>query len=77
MEVVDQPLSRGRNLMFFLNRPGDRPIGIQQHSAVVHDPRDKRTALARFVRDRLCRRKALGVLFEPFQAEEFSAYRLF
>src|SRR6266702_3187088 len=46
-------------------------------AAVVHDPRDKRAAPARFVRDYLRRRKALGVLFEPLQAEEFSANRLF
>ena len=77
VEVIDQPFSRGRNRMLLLNRMGDRPIGIQQHAAVVHDPRDKRAAPARFVRDYLRRRKALGVLFEPLQAEEFSANRLF
>ena len=77
MEVIDQPLSRGRNRMLILNRPGDRPIGIQQHAAIVYDPRDKRTAPARFACDGLCRRKALGVLLESFEAEEFSAYRLF
>src|SRR6266550_3410427 len=76
MEVIDQPLSRRRNLMLFLNRAGDRPIGIQQHSAVVHDPRNKRAAPARFFRDGLCCRKALGVLLEPFQTEQFGAYRL-
>jgi hypothetical protein len=77
MKIIDQPLSRGRNRVFLLYFASDGAIGIQQDASVVHDTGKKRTAPGSFLRDGLCRRKTLGVLLEPFQAEEFSAYRLF
>ena len=77
VEVVDQPFRRRRDRMLVLNRPSDGAVGISSTRPFSRTRGRSGRPRLDFVRDDLRRRKALGVLLEPLQAEEFSADRLF
>ena len=71
-KIVDQPLSGGRDGLFALNGASDIAVVIEQKLAVFSNAFDERLAGIGAVRDRLCSGEALGVLFEPIDAEQFA-----
>ncbi|HEV8242886.1 MAG TPA: hypothetical protein VGQ07_02750 [Nitrospirales bacterium] len=77
VEVIDQPLGCGGNLMLFLNRPGNGPVGLQQHAPVLQDTRSEQPALPRFGENDLRSGKTFSVLLEALDAEELGADGLF
>ena len=77
VEVINQPLRGGRDGMLLLNRPSDGAIGFQQHPTVVDNAGDQKAAPPGFFFYSLSRGKALRVLLQPFQAEQFGTDRFF
>jgi hypothetical protein len=77
VEVVDQPLGGRRDRPLLSNRVANRPIGGEQHPAVVAKPLCERSATGGPARDALRSREALRMLLEAFDAEEFGADRIF
>src|SRR5271166_2512783 len=73
--VVDQPFSRWRNGAVFIDRSGDRPIGVEQHGTIVGEPARQWTALGRLRRYRLGGREASRMLFQAFDTEQLFANR--
>src|SRR5271166_1285233 len=64
--VVDQPFSRWRNGAVFIDRSGDRPIGVEQHGTIVGEPARQWTALGRLRRYRLGGREASRLFANRF-----------
>ena len=77
VEVIDQPLGCGGNLMLLMNRPGNGPVGFQQHAPVLQDTRSEQPTRPRFGEHDLRSRKAFSVLLEALDAEELGADGLF
>jgi hypothetical protein len=75
MIIVDQPFSRGRDELFFADRCGDCAITTEQYPGVISETRRQWQTCRRLRRDALSQCKALRVLLEPFDAEEFAPNR--
>ena len=61
VEVIDQPLGCGGNLMLLMNRPGNGPVGFQQHAPVLQDTRSEQPTRPRFGEHDLRSRKERAV----------------
>src|ERR1700736_6354688 len=77
VEVIDQPFGCWRNYMLLLNRSGNDPVAVQEHTAVLQDAGKERPARTRFAGDDLRSRETFSVLLEALDAEELGADRLF
>jgi len=77
MEVVEDPLRGGSDLMFRQDRLGDVPVPGQKHVRVVANPAEEGPILRRFPGTAVGRGQALGVLLEALDAEKFGADRVF
>ena len=76
MKIVDQPLSRRRDLAPIVDRLHDRSIGRQEDSGIVGKSGSQRQATARTGSDRLRDRETLGMRLKALNAEQFLADRL-
>ena len=63
--------------MLLLNRPGNGPVGLQQHTPVLQDARSEQPTLPRFGENDLRSRKTFSVLLEALDAEDLSTDGLF
>ena len=77
MEVVEQPFVRGRDGAVLANSLLDASVRAQEHAAVLLEPPGQVTTDSRAGGGVLSGRKALGMLLEALDAEEFLANELF
>jgi len=70
VEVVEDPLRGGGDLLLRQDRPGDVPVRGQQDLGVLANPREEVPASAALVDDAMRRGQALGVLLQALDAEE-------
>jgi hypothetical protein len=77
MKIIDQPLRRWRDDLFFADGFGNGAIGLEQHPTIISEPRPQRSTSRGFHRDALSSCKAFCMLFEPFDAKQFAPNRLF
>ena len=77
MVVVEQPLGGRGNGASLADRVGDGAIGFEQNRLVFPQPNGERSPRHRPRGDGLGRRKALGMLLETLDTEEFLADGLF
>jgi len=70
-EVVDEPFGRRRDRTLVLDRPGQNPVRVDQHTTVVRDAGLDGVSPMGCERDRLCGCQRTRVLFEPLDAEQF------
>ena len=76
VEVVDQPFGGRRDRAFSLDGARQGPVRREQDPAVLRDPRSDRAPLTGRIGNGLGSGQALGVLLEPFHAEELRENRL-
>lgn len=63
--------------MLLLDGLGEGPVGFEQHAAIFENARREGAPASEFGFHRLRGRQSLGMLFEPLDAEQLSANRLF
>ena len=76
MKIVDQPLSRRRDLASIIDRLHDRSIGRQEDRAIVGKSGGERPAPCRTGSYGLSDRKTLRMRLEALDAEQFLTDRL-
>ena len=77
MEIVEEPLRRGRDERAFADVAGERAIGGVEDARVVAQPRIDAARVAALRIDRVMRREGERPLIEPLGAERFVAEGLF
>ena len=77
VEIVDQPFCRRGDRPFLTDGLGDSAVRLEEHPPVVLDAWQQPTPMPGCGRDRLGSGKALGVLLQTLDAEEFCPNRLF
>jgi len=75
--VIDEPLGCRGDWLILARGLGDGTVRLEQHPAVVSQPRRERPAPLGSGRHRLCCGEAFGMLLQALDAEELRADRLF
>src|SRR5512144_2505832 len=73
VKIVHQPFGRRRNRPFRTDRLGERAISRQEDTPILLDPWQQSTCRTSFSSNRLRRGETLGMLFQTFDTEKFSA----
>jgi hypothetical protein len=77
VEVIEDPLRGGRDLVFRHRGVRDVPVAGQKHLRVVANPGEEIASLDGLFGAAMGRRQALGVLLQTLDAEQLGADRLF
>ena len=77
MVVVEQPLGGGGDRPSVIGRVSDAAVGLEQDGFVLPETNGQGPSRGPFGRHRLVRGEAFGMLFQPLNAEQLAANRVF